>query len=132
MIVEQYPYTALMTALALVIYLVTILKVGAMRGKHKVQAPATDGPEDFQRAFRVQQNTVEQLILVLPALWLFAMAWGDMWAGLLGAVFCIGRILYARGYYRAAEKRALGFMIAGLTGVILLLGALLGAVIGVL
>jgi glutathione S-transferase len=66
-------------------------------------------------------------VMHLPALWIFAIAWGDLWAGILGFIFVIGRILYALGYYEAAEKRGRGFGIASLATIVLTLGALMGA-----
>ena len=129
MVLEQFPLTALITMIASIIYFVCSGKVGAARAKHEVSAPKTDGPDEFLRVYRVQQNTLEQLIVFFPALWLFAIAWGDLFAAILGAIFCIGRIMYARGYYEAAEKRAKGFGVSALANVILIIGALVGAVV---
>jgi glutathione S-transferase len=129
---ELFPFTAIVTALALLVYVWVTLKIGAARAKFGVKAPSIDGPPDFQRVFRVQQNTLEQLALFLPALWLFAAAWGDMTAAIIGAFWPIGRILYAVTYYQAAEKRAAGFGLTFLPSVILLLGGLAGAVMKVI
>ncbi|HYE49794.1 MAG TPA: MAPEG family protein [Azospirillaceae bacterium] len=123
-----YPWTALATVAALSIYIWTIMRVGRARGQFGVPAPAMDGPPDFLRAIRVQANTVEQLVAFLPLLWLFAVAWGDRAAAAVGAVWCVGRILYAVGYYRAAERRSLGFSVSALAAVVLLLGVFGGAV----
>ena len=90
------------------------------------RAPATSGAPEFERAFRIQQNTLEQLMLFLPSLWLFAALVSDLWAGAAGLVWVIGRILYALGYARAAEKRSAGFGIAILANLVLLIGALVG------
>jgi glutathione S-transferase len=122
----RYPYTELVMILALLVYLWTIIKVGSARGAHKIPAPAMDGPPEFQRVIRVQMNTVEQLVLFLPALWLFATSWGDMYAAILGVLWPIGRLLYARGYYAQAEKRGPGFLISFFTSAVLLLGGLIG------
>lgn len=127
MILEQFPTTALATVAALCVYFFCIIKVGQARAKHGVKPPSIEGPEEFQRVYRVHQNMVEQLVLHLPALWIFAFAWGDFWAGVLGFIFAIGRVLYALGYYQAAEKRARGFGLASLATIILTLGALIGA-----
>ena len=50
------------------------IEVGNMRAKHQCKAPAITGAPEFERMFRVQQNTMEQLLMFLPALWLFAEA----------------------------------------------------------
>ena len=45
-----------------------LVRVGRMRGK--VLAPATSGDPEFEKAFRIHYNTIEQLIMFLPMLWL--------------------------------------------------------------
>jgi len=132
MILEQFPLTALATMAAMCVFFFCMGKVGAARAKHGVKAPSVDGPEEFQRTYRVHQNMVEQLVFHLPSMWLFAVAWGDFWAALLGFIFVIGRIIYAIGYYEAAEKRSRGFGIASLASIILALGALIGAILALL
>jgi len=124
---DIFPYTALVTVLALFVYIWVTLKVGGARAKFGVKAPSIDGPPDFQRVFRVQQNTVEQLVLFLPSLWLFASGWGDAWAALIGVFWPVGRVIYAQTYYKAAEKRAAGFALTFLPAAILLLGGLVAA-----
>ena len=91
-----------------------------------MKAPATSGAPEFERAFRIQQNTLEQMMLFLPSLWLFAALVSDSWAGVAGLAWVIGRILYALGYARAAEKRSAGFGVAILANLVLLIGALVG------
>jgi glutathione S-transferase len=125
---DQFAYTALVSALALFVYIWVILKVGGARAKYGVKAPAMDGPPEFLRVFRVQQNTTEQLVLFLPSLWLFAFAWGDLGAGVIGLVWPIGRVIYALGYYKAPEKRSAGFGLSFLPSAILLIGGTVGAV----
>jgi len=131
-ILEQFPLTALATLAAIFVYYYCMLKVGRTRMKLGVKPPMTEGPEEFLRVNRVHQNMVEQLIMHLPALWLFAAAWGDLFAGILGLIFAIGRIIYARGYYEAAEKRMRGFGIASLSTVVLIIGALVGVIMALL
>jgi glutathione S-transferase len=123
-----YPWTALVTLVALFIYLVFVSNVGKARGVHGVKAPTMTGPPEFERVLRVQMNTLEQLALYLPALWLFAALWGDFWAALIGVVWPVGRVIYALNYYQAAERRGLGFMIGLACTGILLVGVLVGLV----
>lgn len=119
---------ALITAIAALVYLVLIINVGRARAKYGIQPPATTGNEDFERVLRVQQNTLEQLVFFLPGLWLFAVFLNPAIASGLGGVWIIGRILFAWGYYQAAEKRFLGFALSSLSSMILVFGAL-GAII---
>lgn len=122
----EFALTGLVTILALLVYFWMTIKVGQARGKHEIQAPETQGPDDFMRVMRVHANTVEGLVLFLPALWLFAAIWGDFLAAIIGVIYPIGRIVYALGYYAEAGKRSAGFMIGFISTVILLLGALVG------
>ncbi|MES2102912.1 MAG: MAPEG family protein [Pseudomonadota bacterium] len=124
----QIQWTAWATIAALLVYMWTILNVSLARGKYKVAAPAVDGPAGFLRAMRVQVNTSEQIILFLPALWMCAYLLSDRWAALGGAVWAVGRIVYALAYYREPGKRSAGFMIT-LTAT---LGLLVGTAIGLL
>ncbi|HUD50388.1 MAPEG family protein [Parvibaculum sp.] len=119
-----YPHTGLVTLLALLVCLWMSLRVGKARMKHNVPAPAMTGPDELMRVIRVHENTLEGLMLFLPALWLFALTTHDLWAAAIGIFYPIGRVVYALGYYKAADKRSLGFAIGGLATVVLLLGAL--------
>jgi glutathione S-transferase len=125
-------WPGLITVSALILYFVITLNVGRARGKYKIAPPQMSGNPDFERVVRVQQNTVEQLILFLPSLWLFAQFISPIWTAGIGAVWIIGRILFAWGYYQAAEKRAIGFGITSLATLALLGGSLTGIVLALL
>lgn len=124
----QYALPALTTLTAVLLYVVTIANVGRARSKHKIEAPAITGHPDFERAHRVQVNTLEQMVAFLPALWLFAVYVSPAWASALGAVWIAGRALYAAGYYRSPEKRETGFVIGFVGFAALWLGAAWGVV----
>jgi uncharacterized membrane protein YecN with MAPEG domain len=84
------------------------------------------GHEVFDRYFRAQMNTLEQLVVFLPSLWLFAY-YINAWAAVaLGLLFIVGRALYFRGYVQAAESRHAGFVLSAIPNVTLLIGALIG------
>ncbi len=102
-------WTAWTTLAALAVYFWMLANVGKARGKFKIKAPSTDGPLEFQSVLRVQLNTVEQLIMFLPSLWMCAFYFSDRWAALGGAVWIIGRIAFALGYYKDPAKRSFGF-----------------------
>jgi glutathione S-transferase len=121
-------FTALVTLLAIGFYFYLGLRVGMVRVKTDVKAPATTGHPDFERAFRVQMNTLEWMPIFLPALWLFAYYVSDVWAAALGAVWIVGRVMYMAGYSKAANKRGPGFGIQALAASVLWLGALTGLV----
>jgi uncharacterized membrane protein YecN with MAPEG domain len=119
-------------ALALAEFVFFLNAVGRARVLYKVPAPATSGHEVFERYFRVQMNTLEQLLVFVPAMLLFA-AYVSAWvAAALGVVFIIGRALYYRGYVRAPEKREVGFALSVIPNSILLLGGLAGALLALI
>ena len=120
---------AIVTVLALVQYFVLGLRVGQARGKFGIEAPAITGHPVFERHFRVHQNTMEQLVLFLPALWLFASYASAPVGAALGVLFIIGRAMYARAYIAEPKTREMGVVLTLVATVILLLGGLIGAVI---
>ena len=124
----MYHLTALVTLLAIAFYFFTSINVSRARTRTGVKAPAMSGHPDFERAFRIQMNTLEWLPIFLPSLWLFAVYIGDAAAAAIGAVWIIGRIVYFVGYSKAAAKRGPGFFIQGIAAVVLWAGAL-GAVV---
>jgi glutathione S-transferase len=117
---------ALVAILSLILYLYMSVRVGQARAKHGIKAPATTGHEEFERAFRVHQNTLEWLVIYLPSLFLFSTFVHEYIAAALGAVWIVGRYVYMEGYIEAAEKRSAGFGIQALATLILMLGALVG------
>ena len=122
-------FVALVGLLALLQYLVFGMLVGRARGKYGVKAPAVTGHEVFERYFRVQQNTLELLVVFLPSLWLFASYVSAGWAALLGAVYLVGRVLYLRGYVADPSKREIGFALSFLPIIVLVIGALVGVLV---
>ncbi|MFZ9708108.1 MAG: MAPEG family protein [Steroidobacteraceae bacterium] len=113
--------------LALLEYFVFLLAVGRARHRFGVAAPATSGNADFERYYRVQMNTLELLVIFIPALWTFALFVSEPVAAALGLVFVLGRLLYFTGYTKAANKRSLGFAISSVPMIVLLVGGLIGA-----
>ena len=91
-------------------------------------APATTGHPVFERYYRVQMNTVETLIAFLPGLWLAAKYWPPHVVAAIGAVYLIGRVVYLRGYISDPGKRHTGYLLSMLPTMLLLLGALIGAI----
>jgi glutathione S-transferase len=125
-------FTAVVTLLAAILYFWLGLQVAQARVKFGLKPPATIGNPDFERAFRVQMNTLEWMPIFLPALWLAAIYVSDIGAALLGVVWIAGRVLYMRGYRQAAEKREMGFFVQAIAAGLLWLAALVGAVAALL
>ena len=122
-------FVVVVTAIALLEYVYFGYQVGSARGKYGVPAPAVTGNEVFERYHRVHQNTLENLIIFLPVLWLFATYVSAPIAALLGVVFIVGRALYARRYVQDPPSRSLGVMLSFPVGLILLIGGAIGAVL---
>jgi len=102
--------------------------VGYARGKYGVKAPATSGNEMFERHFRVHYNTLEQLIVFIPAVILFAQYVSEIWAAILGAVYVVSRVLYAFGYVADPKKREIGSVLTMAANAPLVLGGLYGVI----
>jgi glutathione S-transferase len=119
--------TELVIVLALLQYLFFGILVSRARTRHGVKAPAVTGDPIFERHLRVQMNTLELLVIFLPALWIASAYIATLWIAALGAVYLVGRFLYLRGYVRAPEKRSLGFGLSALPILILLAIDLIGA-----
>jgi glutathione S-transferase len=125
---ELMEYPALMTLLLLLEYLWLLAMVGKARITYEVPAPAVTGNEMFERHYRVQMNTVEQLLITLPALWLCALFFSPTVAGALGGAFFIGRIVYRAGYIADPARRGPGMLIGFFANLGLLGCALWGVI----
>lgn len=120
---------AIVTALALLQYFWLGYFVSAARVRHDIKAPATSGHPEFDRAFRVHMNTLEQLMVLLPALWLFGWYVHALIGALIGLLFIAGRFIYQAGYMKDPASRRPGSMVSGVAMVVLLVGGLIGAAV---
>jgi len=120
---------AIVTVLILAQYFWFSILVGKTRIAHDVPAPAVIGNAIFERYFRIHQNTLEQLVVIVPVMWLFAWYIEPLSAAGLGLVFIIGRAIYCSAYAQDPAKRGLGFIIGSLAQTALLLGALIGPIL---
>jgi glutathione S-transferase len=121
------PYVHIVIALALLEFFLFSVAVARARTRYRVMAPATSGHEVFERYFRVQMNTLEQLVIFVPSILMFGVYVSGWLAAALGLTFIIGRAVYFAGYVRAAEGRHLGFVLSAVPNLVLLGGGLAGA-----
>ena len=119
-------YTILIILLALVQYVIFTVRVGANRVKYKVNAPATSGDEAWERLFRVQQNTMEQLVIFIPAAAIFGLYIKGAWILIPGLAFILGRFLYSLEYVRNPATRVPGMALTLIANAVLLGGGLIG------
>ena len=122
-------YVELVALLAVAQYLFFGAMVGRARGRYGVKAPAVSGHEGFERAYRVQMNTLELMVALLPALFVAARFWPAAWVAGIGAVYLVGRFIYWRAYVSAPSSRGLGFVLSMLPVTLLVLMGLAGALL---
>lgn len=120
---HQYMYATLMTVAAIILSSGFMFFVGAMRGKTKIDSPAMSGHEDLEKALRIQYNTMEQFVLFVPALWMYAVCVNDLWAGLFGLVWICGRLLYGKMYFSNPKSRSIAFALTFFPTIIMALWA---------
>jgi glutathione S-transferase len=123
--------SATVTLLIAAFYFFAAFRVGNLRARHNIKAPATSGHPEFDRAYRVQLNTLEQMGIILPLLWvatIYPIGWAWI-APLVGLIWVISRIVYFRGYTADPEKRIPGAIMGGVCNFALLFLAVAGIVL---
>lgn len=121
-----YHGPALVTLATSLLLFVCAAYVGRCRVRFSIRAPAVSGHEQFEIAYRIQMNTIENIVLFLPALWIFALALSPWWATLFGCTWLVGRIWYALAYAHDPRKRGPGFLLGMLSFAALALGGAWG------
>jgi uncharacterized MAPEG superfamily protein len=121
-------YVTIIVMLALFEYLYFAVAVGRARGRHGVAAPAISGDEHFERFHRAHQNTLEQLIVFVPAIYACAYYAHELLAVVLGVVFLISRAWYFRAYIADPQRRGAGMLGTMVANVVLVSAALIMAV----
>ncbi|MCF8199487.1 MAG: MAPEG family protein [Sulfuritalea sp.] len=120
------PLTSLVTLLVVLLMFVNGLNVARARGLYGIRAPAVTGHDMFERAYRVQMNTLENAAMMLPALWLYAGLIDDRGAGAMGVIWLVARVWYGVAYQKNPSSRGGGFTVALLANLGLWLGAAWG------
>ncbi len=118
---------AIVTGLAVLQCFFFAFQVGGARQKHGIDAPAMSGNADFDRVIRVHANTIEQLVIFLPGLWMFGYYMNAQIGAGIGVLFIIGRFVYRSAYLGDPKNRAAGFGIGALSMVVLVVGGMIGA-----
>ncbi|HEY5048767.1 MAG TPA: MAPEG family protein [Rhizomicrobium sp.] len=132
--ISAMPLAAIVTILAIILYMMTAVRVGTMRTRHNIVAPAVVGHPEFDRAYRIQMNTLEAMPVFLPALWLatlyFSIRFPAVWwlPAVFGVLWIVGRYIYMQAYAADPGKRSTGFGIAALAQIVLLVLAVVGIV----
>ena len=123
---------AIVTGLAALQVFFFSFQAGGARVKFGVNAPAMTGDSGFERASRIHLNTVEQLVIFLPGLWIFGYYVNPQYGAGLGLLFIIGRFVYRSAYLADPKKRTVGFLMGALSMVVLVIGGMIGAGMGLM
>ena len=121
-------YIHILAILAVLQFLYFGLLVGKARARYGVSAPAITGHEQFEREFRVQMNTLEQLVAFLPAIYIANEYWPARYIAVAGLVYLVGRFIYRNAYVADPKGRSLGFALTLGPTLILLIASVVGAV----
>ena len=119
-------HTVLVILLALAQFTWFTFRVGGARSKYNVTAPKTTGDENWERLFRVQQNTMEQLVIFIPTMVTFSLYVSALWGLVPGILFLLGRQLYSYQYVNKPGGRVPGMAMTLLANAVLLVGSLIG------
>ena len=125
-------YSIILILVALLQYIYFTFRVGLSRGKYEIHAPKTVGHDIWERMYRVQQNTLEQLIIYIPGMVLFSMYVSEKWVVIPGVLYIIGRVVYSYLYIANPEKRAPGVFLSFFSNIALVVGALIGVTLSLL
>lgn len=119
-----FHYSAIVTLVAILVYFWMATQVARAHVATGILPPLMSGDPALERTARAHTNTLEWMPIFLPSLWIFALYWGDLPAGIIGSVWIAGRVIYFRGYVVDAARRRPGFFIQAMAVAVLLLGAL--------
>ena len=120
---NEYPFTSIVTFALVFLWWVLGSRVSLARATYanKPQnpemfhslffSPNIYSDADFMIAFRNHQNLLEQLVVMLPTLWICAVGVSDLVASVLGSFYFVGRVWYARNYPRNFSHRP-GFLLS--------------------
>ncbi len=122
------PLVQLVIGLALAQFIFFLFAVGRARATYNVAAPATTGNEVFERYFRVQMNTLELLVVFVPAILLFGQFFGGYLAAALGVVYLICRLVYFTSYVKDPKSRGIGYGLSIMPIMIFVAGVIIGAI----
>ena len=125
---HDFRWPAVITLAVLVLLFILAGLVGKARGKTKIDSPQMTGDPELERANRAHMNTVENAVIFLPALWLFAAFVSEVWAAALGAVWLAARVWYVVVYLKDPAKRGPPFGVSMLVFGVLTLGAAWGVI----
>ena len=85
-------YVTLVVIIALFEYVFFTMRTGKARMDSGLKAPAVTGDEMFERFFRVQQNTLEQIVVFIPSIYICATYLNEPVAAVIGLLFIVSSV----------------------------------------
>lgn len=125
-------YSIAIILIALLQFIFFTGRAGFSRGKYDIKAPKTVGNERWERIFRIQQNTMEQLVIFIPSTLIFSIYVSATWVVLPGILFIVGRHIYSRLYLQSPENRGPGMVLSFFSNIALVIGGLIGVALKLL
>ncbi len=122
-------YTIIIILVSLLQFIYFTGKTGFTRGKYSVEAPNITGNEDWECIHRVQQNTMEQLVIFIPSMVIFHQYVSDQWVLLPGILFIVGRQVYSHLYTKDPASRGPGVILSFFSNIALVVGSLIGIIV---
>lgn len=122
-------YVTIVVMLALLQYMYFGVLVGRARSAAQIDAPAVTGDENFERHFRAHQNTLEQLMIFVPATLACGQFVDGLYVALVGLVFIVGRQMYFNRYVNEPTKRGPGMLMTAVANLALIFLAMISAAV---
>ncbi|CAH1776840.1 unnamed protein product [Owenia fusiformis] len=79
--------------------------MGMSRMKFKIDPPSMEGPPEFLRTIRAQQNGLEFYPIFIVTMWISAIFLHQVPAALVGVLYIYARQNYFNGYIKDAKSR---------------------------
>ena len=105
------------------------IEVGRARQLLGIEAPDVFGDDEIDRYFRAHQNSLEQLIIFLPAVLVTAYLGYSFTCVVCGVFYFLGRAIYFRSYVKEPKKKTLGFVLSFFSSVILIMTSLVSSLL---
>lgn len=115
----------LVILIAVLQFLIFAILVGKARYRFGVKAPAVTGNENFERYYRAQMNTLENLIVFIPSILIASTYWAPYLMAFFGFIFLLGRTLYFIAYVNG-KKRTVPFLMGMIPNFIFVILGILG------
>ena len=105
------------------------IEVGRARQRLGIEAPAVSGDDEFDRYFRAHQNSLEQLIIFLPAVLVTAYLGYSITRVICGVFYLLERAIYFCRYVKELKKKGPWVLFCFFSSVILIMTSLVSSLL---